>query len=139
MANASGGGIPFGNAAAIKEESYALWRFNTIENVWRDLVFALRGLRRSPGFVLSALLSLGLGIAVNTTIFSVGMEFLLSEPSVRDSAAVVQARLGGSSYLRPEALEFLRQTGTFDGVAGELRETSLNWNDGGQPRRIFAI
>ena len=49
---------------------------------------------RSPGFVLSALLSLGLGIGVNTAMFSIATEFLLSKPSVADAGSWVSIYLG---------------------------------------------
>ena len=43
------------------------------------------------------MLSLGLGIGVNTAMFSLGVEFLLSQPSVSDPGSVVSVQLGGNS------------------------------------------
>ena len=81
-------------------QAFDLWRFNFAENLWRDFAYAARGLRRSPALVLSALLSLGLGIGVNTAMFSLGVELLFSQPSVRDASSVVAVRVRGNS--RPE-------------------------------------
>src|ERR1019366_3095958 len=83
LAAAQGNPIPLGSAAAIKEQALDLWRFNRIENLWRDVGYAARTLRRSPGLVLSALLSLGLGIGVNTAMFSITVEFCLASPPSR--------------------------------------------------------
>ena len=52
------------------------------ETIWADLKFAARGLRKSPGFLAVVVLSLGLGIAANSTIFSVLNALLLSPPSL---------------------------------------------------------
>ncbi len=49
------------------------------EAIWADLKFAARGLRKSPGFLAVVVLSLGLGIAANSTIFSV-LNALLYRP-----------------------------------------------------------
>jgi hypothetical protein len=38
MSVAGGNPIPLGNAGVIKEQAFDLWRFNGIENLWRDLV-----------------------------------------------------------------------------------------------------
>jgi predicted permease len=139
IAAAQGSYIPLGNTAVIKEQALDLWRFNRLENLWRDLRYAAAGLLRSPGFVFSALLSLGLGIGVNTTVFSLAVEFLFSEPSVRDAASLVYLRLGGNSHSRPHVVEFVRKSGAFKDVAGENEETFINWNDGAETRRVFAV
>jgi predicted permease len=130
MAALAGNAIPLGNNAVIAEHGYALWRFNVLENLWRDVVYAARGLRRNPLMVLAALVSLALGIGVNATMFSLGMEFLLSRPSVRDSASLVYVRLAGSSHSPHQALEFLASSGLFADVAGENEEVTTNYNDG---------
>src|SRR5215217_2369995 len=81
----AGDRMPFGNSVLIEEQARDLWRFNFIENLWRDLVYGVRGLQRTPALVLTAVLSLGLGIGVNTAMFSLGVEFLFSQPSLRDA------------------------------------------------------
>jgi putative ABC transport system permease protein len=131
--------IPLGNAAVIREQAFDLWRFNFLENLWRDLVYAARGLRRSPALVLTALLSLGLGIGVNTAMFSLGVEFLFSEPSVRDAGSLVSVRVGGNSNSPEKVIDFIRSSGLFQDVAGENEETFANFNDGVETHRIFAI
>jgi len=139
MAAAGGNPIPLGNTTFIQEQAFDVWRFNGVENLWRDLVYAVRGLRKSPGFVLTALLSLGLGIGVNTAMFSLAVEFLLSEPSVRDAKSLVYVRQGGNSHMLPPTIEALRHSGVFEDVAGENEESYINFNNGSETRRAFAV
>jgi putative ABC transport system permease protein len=139
MAAAGGNPIPLGNAGVIKEQAFDLWRFNGVENLWRDLVYAVRTLRKSQGFVLAALLSLALGIGVNTVMFSLAVEFLLSEPSVRDARSLVYVQQEGNSHVQPAVIEQLRRSGVFQDVAGENEETFINFNNGTETRRVFAL
>ena len=139
MAAAQDNTIPLGHELSIREQALDLWRFNFLENLWRDVVYAARGLRRSPGLVFSALLSLGLGIGVNTAIFSLAVEFLLSEPSVRDASSIVAVGPQGDSHSRPVVLEAVRDSGIFQDIAGENAEAYTNWNDGQETRRVFAV
>jgi putative ABC transport system permease protein len=139
MAASHGNPIPLGSPTFIKEQAFDLWRFNALENFWRDLVYAVRALRKSPCFVLTALLSLGLGIGLNTAMFSLTVEFLLSEPSVRDASSLVYIRQGGNSHVQPEVIDQLRRSDVFEDVAGENEESFINFNNGAETRRIFAL
>ena len=61
----------FGNAVLVKEEVRSMWVWTSLESLARDVRFSLRTLRKSPGFVLFAVLALALGLGVNASIFSV--------------------------------------------------------------------
>ncbi len=139
MAAAHGNPVGLGHTTRLTEDALDLWRFARVENLWRDLVYAVRGLRRSPAFVATAVLSLGLGIGVNTAVFSLGVELLLSEPSVTDPSSIVEVRVGGNSAAVPRNFEFVQRSGVFRDLAGENEETFLNWNDGQETHRIFGV
>src|SRR6185436_7003646 len=57
--------------------------------MWKDLVFSFRTLRRSPLFSTAAVLSLALGIGVNTAIFSLLNQVVLRSLPVRDPQTLV--------------------------------------------------
>ncbi len=139
MAAENGNPIPLGNRTVIEEQARDLWRFAWIENMWRDVLYGIRSLGRSPALVIAATLSLGLGIGINTGIFSMAVEFLLSEPSVTDARSVVTIRLGGNSHAKKEAVEFVRASGLFQDVVGSNEENYINWNDGAATRQIFGV
>src|ERR1700704_329538 len=70
--------LEFGNPTRLKEQSYEVMGFR-LETVWQDLHFALRQLRRSLGFALTAVLMLALGIGASVAIFAFG-DAALSRP-----------------------------------------------------------
>ena len=54
--------IAFGNPALLEERSREVWQWPPLETVWADVRFALRQLRRSPSFTVSAVVTLALAI-----------------------------------------------------------------------------
>src|SRR4051794_4796930 len=61
----------FGNAAAIAESTRDAWGFPSVESILKDIRYGLRIVRRSPAFSLVVILTLAVGIGLNTALFSV--------------------------------------------------------------------
>ncbi len=139
MASASGNPVSLGNTSLVKEQALDLWRFTFVENLWRDLIYAARGLRRSPGFVASAVLSLALGIGVNATMFSLAVEFLFSRPSISDPDSIVSLQIGGNSHAEKKIFDMVLESKIFANVIGENIEAEANWNDGSDTRPVFSV
>jgi len=79
----------FGNVARCTEISREVWAWVWLETLLQDLRYGARTLHKNPGFAVVAVATLALGIAVNTTVFSVVSGWMLKKPAVADPDRVV--------------------------------------------------
>jgi predicted permease len=133
--------LRFGNPIATKEHVVSADAVIAISGVGRDLRYALRQLSRSPGFALTAVATLALGIAANIIVFGVLNAVILHPLEVGDPNGLYQVRhkpwMSGSllttSY---PAFEDLRQRNTtFSGMAGiyGYSHAGLSWRNAVTP------
>jgi putative ABC transport system permease protein len=74
----------FGNLTLIREQTRAIWSWNWLESLARDLRFSLRTLRRTPGFAVIAIVVMALGIGANVALFTVVRGVLLKPLPFQD-------------------------------------------------------
>ena len=114
-----------------------------IGHVGRDVRYALRLLRRAPGFAAAAIVTLALGIGANVAIFSVVRAVVLKPPPYRDPSRVVaflNSRSGGTpaiySSSLPDYEDWKRQLISFESI-GLLSGWTFNITSLELPERVF--
>jgi putative ABC transport system permease protein len=118
-----------------------------MSNFWLDIRYALRQLRKAPGFSLTAVLTLAFGIGATTAIFSIVEGVLLrplpfSQPNrlVVLSDILENAKLGNNNetgVTAPEILTYERETRSFASLGG-YQQNSWELSGAGAPAQISA-
>jgi putative ABC transport system permease protein len=128
----------FGSRLKTAEDTSGAWQMQWLEDLASDLRYAGRAFRRNPGFALTAIFCLALGIGANTTIFNITTGFLFSQPSCRDNASLIAIWEGGNSGASLADFQFLRDAQVFAGMAGINPWREVNWRDGDRTSRFYA-
>src|SRR5229473_2807431 len=134
----------FGNVRLTEEDSRAVWRWAAIEDFFMDARFGARMLRKNPGFTAVVIVTLALGIAANTTIFSMVSGWMLRPPRIKDPTRDVMiistdpAKGRGWDQNPVSVLDFVawrEQSHSFeDMVASQLSDFALTGE--GEPERF---
>ena len=76
--------VQFGGVEQAKEECRDARGIGWIETLLQDVRYALRGFRRTPGFALTVVATIALGLGLNTTLFTIFNAYVLRPVAVRD-------------------------------------------------------
>jgi len=130
----------FGNVTAERERYYESGRPSVVDALARDVRYAVRGLRRAPGFAAAAILTLALGIGANTAIFSAVDEVLFRPPDLPDAGRLTQIysfQHKTSTYVSSSYPDYVDLSGaaSFQSVAAYVRlPLAVSLGQGGAER-----
>jgi predicted permease len=134
--------LEFGGLDPVKEECREARGVAPLDAAWQDLRYALRGMRRRPAFTLAAALTLGMGAAAVSTVFTLGNTLLLRELPVEHADRVVSVQAtrrqgraqGWVSY--PDYVHFRDRIQSVEGLAAHYSNASFFVNANGQSREM---
>src|SRR4029079_4195711 len=127
----------FGSVAYLKEQCRDMWTFHPLETLMQDVRYALRTLRKAPGFTIVAVTALAIGISANTAIFSLFDALRTRALPYTDPSSLVvlwgnvqrgKLERRGASY--PDYLDWRAQAKSFVDMAAFSGQTlTLSSND----------
>src|SRR5437016_1184016 len=134
--------VEVGGVEQVKEKVRAGRTGVALETFFQDVRYGLRSLRKKPGFTLTAVIALALGIGANSAIFSVINGVLLRSLAYREPASIVmvweRSLRGGrsqNSVSPANFLEWKKRSSSFEQIAASW-DTRANLTSGGEPEEI---
>ncbi len=88
----------FGGAEQVKERCRDERRWAWLSGIGKDVAFGIRQMRRSPGFALTAVLTLALGVAANVIVFGVLQALILQSVDLPRGDRVMTLQLSNSPF-----------------------------------------
>ena len=133
----------FGNIPLVQDVTRDMWGQAWLEQLGRDVRYALRQLRRSPGFSITATAMLAVAICANSTVFSwIDGTMLRPIPGARDTGDLVSLQRGERNFSPTPPFSYLdyrdlrEQNHTFAGILAYHHDwIALTGN--AQPERVY--
>lgn len=132
----------FGNPTSIKETRTKMQTFRWLETLIRDVRFGLRSLARNPAFACAALVTLALGIAANSTIFSMVSRFVLHSAPVGNPATLMALHTTHDGeccnhFTWPLFADLREQAKSFSALAAYYELIPASFGGKGDPERVW--
>jgi len=106
-------------------------------DIWRDIRFALRTFRNQRGFTAAVVISTALGIAANTTVFTMVNALLFGDLPVSEPDRLLTFS-HGSSFSWPDFMDYREQTkSVFEDVSAHFVIAPASVGGSGQPERVW--
>ncbi len=135
--------IQLGGAEQVRQSRRERRTLPMVESVARDVRYAFRTLAKHPAVTAIAVLSIGLGIGANATIFSMVSRFVLRPAPVGDPSTLLALHIQpqGDSCCNPFPLpvynDLRDQSKSFSGVAAYYELIPASLSGSGEPERIW--
>ena len=126
-----------GNTTLAREDARGVWIWPWIESLWQDAAYAMRTMRKAPGFTFTALLALGSAIGINTSLFTIFNTVALQRWAVRDPSRVVTIHRfvpqGGESFGIAEYRYLAQNAQSFSGMIAMQNGEKVKMQDEALP------
>ncbi|HEY4359311.1 MAG TPA: ABC transporter permease [Acidobacteriaceae bacterium] len=131
--------LRFGSPTAMRERTASVDVALNLEGIWSDLLYAARQLRRSPGFTITAVLTLALAIGANAVVFSIMNAFLLrplNVPHAESLYGIWRTSTNDMAQSYPDYLDFRDRNRSFESLAA-YSVTAAGLDTGQEPSRVW--
>jgi predicted permease len=133
----------FGNIPLVQDVTREMWGQGWLEQLGRDVRYALRQLRKSPGFTITATAMLAVAICANSTVFSwIDGTMLRPIPGARDAGELVSLQRGERNFSPTPPFSYLdyrdlrEQNHTLAGILAYHNDW-IALTGGAQPERVY--
>src|SRR5215469_11248530 len=133
----------FGNIPLVQDVTREMWGQGWLEQLGRDVRYALRQLRKSPGFTITATTMLVVAICANSTVFSwIDGTMLRPIPGARNTGELVSLQRGEQTLSPTPPFSYLdyrdlrEQNHTFAGILAYHHDW-ITLTGGAQPERAY--